>query len=49
MLLASPGVIAALLPEMAGVGSLTPIKATANIVHSDEVLSAFLELETALL
>jgi hypothetical protein len=35
---------------MAGVGLLTPTKATAKryIVHSDELLSAFLELEARL-
>jgi hypothetical protein len=43
VLLAGRGAIAAPLPEMVGVGSLMPI------VHSDELVSAFLELEATLL
>jgi hypothetical protein len=35
VLLADHGVIAAPLPEGAGVGSLTPTKATANITSSN--------------
>jgi len=43
--------IAAPLPEMAGVGLLTPTKGDGKryIVQSDELLSAFLELEAMLL
>ena len=43
----SRGVIAVLSPAMAGAGSLMPIAETvaATSVQSDELLSAFLELE----
>ena len=42
--------IAAPLPEMAGAGLLTPHRGDGKryIVHSDELLSAFLELEAML-
>jgi hypothetical protein len=50
VLLGGHGVIAAPLPETAGVGSLTPIaKGCRYIDHSDELLSAFFELEATLL
>ena len=47
MLPVGHGAIAAPLPEMAGVGSLMPIGGDGRryIVHSDELMAAFLELE----
>jgi hypothetical protein len=49
VLLAGHGAIAAPLPEMAGVESLTPIaRERRYIVHSDELLSALLASEAML-
>jgi hypothetical protein len=50
VLLVGRGAIAAPLPEMAGVGLLTLVaKGAATLLHSDELPSAFLELEAMLL